>query len=126
MSKLVGKFAVVTGASRGIGAAIAKALAVEGAAVVVNYASRKADADAVVSAGGRAIAVKGDQSRSRGNRRVRRRSRLGIRENDRGEDPAWSCRPAGRLRRLGGVSGVRRRALANNSSPPAAYAEATA
>ncbi|KAF1853491.1 hypothetical protein Lal_00046447 [Lupinus albus] len=58
MSKLQGKVAVVTGASKGIGAAIAKGLAKEGAAVVVNYASSRADADAVVSAiveaGGRA------------------------------------------------------------------------
>ncbi|GJD96483.1 glucose 1-dehydrogenase [Methylobacterium iners] len=66
MSKLEGKVAVVTGASKGIGAGIAKALAREGAAVVVNYASSKAGADAVVEAitvsGGKAIAVKGDVS----------------------------------------------------------------
>ena len=61
MSRLKGKVAVVTGASKGIGAGIAKALAREGASVVVNYASSKAGAEAVVaaivSAGGKAIAV---------------------------------------------------------------------
>lgn len=66
MSKLQNKVAVVTGASKGIGAAIAIALAAEGAAVVVNYATSKAGADAVVAkivaAGGRAIAVQGDVS----------------------------------------------------------------
>jgi 3-oxoacyl-[acyl-carrier protein] reductase len=68
MSKLTGKVAIVTGASKGIGAAIAKALAGEGAAVVVNYASSKTGADAVVAAitkaGGKAVAVRGDVSKS--------------------------------------------------------------
>jgi 3-oxoacyl-[acyl-carrier protein] reductase len=68
MSKLKGKVAVVTGASKGIGAGIAKALAVEGASVVVNYASSKAGADAVVDAitkaGGKAVAVGGDVSKA--------------------------------------------------------------
>jgi len=62
--RLTGKVAVVTGASKGIGAAIAKQLAGEGAAVVVNYASSKAGADRVVAEitgqGGRAVAVQAD------------------------------------------------------------------
>jgi 3-oxoacyl-[acyl-carrier protein] reductase len=68
MSKLAGKVAVVTGASKGIGAGIAKGLAAEGAAVVVNYASSKEGADRVIaeikSKGGKAIAVQGDVARA--------------------------------------------------------------
>jgi 3-oxoacyl-[acyl-carrier protein] reductase len=66
VGRLEGKVAVVTGASKGIGAAIAKGLAAAGAAIVVNYASSKEGADAVVqaitAAGGRAVAVGGDVS----------------------------------------------------------------
>ncbi|HKC05460.1 MAG TPA: glucose 1-dehydrogenase [Methylomirabilota bacterium] len=67
MSKLKDKVAVVTGASKGIGASIAGHLAAEGAAVVVNYVSSRADAERVVAeitrAGGRAIAVQADVAR---------------------------------------------------------------
>jgi 3-oxoacyl-[acyl-carrier protein] reductase len=68
MAKLKGKVAVVTGASKGIGSGIAKTLAAEGAAVVVNYASSKQGADRVVAeiarAGGKAIAVQGDMAKA--------------------------------------------------------------
>ncbi|MEI9996533.1 MAG: glucose 1-dehydrogenase [Rhizomicrobium sp.] len=68
MSKLKGRIAVVTGASKGIGAAIARSLAAEGAAVVVNYASSREGADKVVAEilakGGKAAAVQGDVAKS--------------------------------------------------------------
>ncbi|QJD98395.1 glucose 1-dehydrogenase [Mucilaginibacter robiniae] len=68
MKKLENKVAVVTGASKGIGAAIAKQLAIEGAAVIVNYASAQEDAELVVAEivnnGGQAIAVKADVSKA--------------------------------------------------------------
>jgi 3-oxoacyl-[acyl-carrier protein] reductase len=69
IKKLDGKVAVVTGASKGIGAGIAKHLAAEGAAVVVNYSSSKEGADKVVDEitkrGGKAIAVQADVAKKR-------------------------------------------------------------
>jgi 3-oxoacyl-[acyl-carrier protein] reductase len=68
MSELKGKVAIVTGASKGIGAAIAQGLAEAGAAVVVNYASSKDGAERVVKEiqkkGGKAVALQGDVSRA--------------------------------------------------------------
>ena len=67
MSRLKGKVAVVTGASKGIGSSIAEHLAAEGASVVVNYASSKTGAEAVVKRinekGGKALAVQADVSK---------------------------------------------------------------
>lgn len=67
MGKLTNQVAVVTGASKGIGAGIAKALAAEGASVVVNYSSSRDGADKVVNEitakGGKAIAVQADVSK---------------------------------------------------------------
>jgi len=67
-SELSGKVAIVTGASKGIGAAIAKGLGAAGAAVAVNYASSKEGADRVVAEitgkGGKAIAVQGDVAKA--------------------------------------------------------------
>jgi 3-oxoacyl-[acyl-carrier protein] reductase len=74
MGKLKNRIAVVTGASKGIGAGIAKGFAAEGATVVVNYASSKEDAERVITEikekGGKAIAVQGDVSKAADVRRL--------------------------------------------------------
>lgn len=79
MSKLQGKVALVTGASKGIGAGIARALAAAGAAVVVNYATAEADAERIVGeierGGGKAIAVKGDVAKAGDVRRLLRETK---------------------------------------------------
>lgn len=68
MGRLTGKVAIVTGASKGIGAGIAKGFAAEGAAVVVNYSSSREGADKVVKEiqgkGGKAVAIQGDVSKA--------------------------------------------------------------
>jgi 3-oxoacyl-[acyl-carrier protein] reductase len=68
MDKLTDQVAVVTGASKGLGAGIAKAFAAEGAAIVVNYAASRRDADAVAAyiaaTGGKAFAIQADVSKS--------------------------------------------------------------
>jgi 3-oxoacyl-[acyl-carrier protein] reductase len=74
MSELTGKVAIITGASKGIGAAIAKRFAAAGAGVVVNYSSSGADADRIVTEiagkGGKAVAVQGDVSKAADVRRL--------------------------------------------------------
>ncbi len=84
MSKLQDKVAIVTGASKGIGASIAKHLAAEGAAVVVNYASSKDGADRVVSEilknGGRAVAVQANVAKHADIRRLFTEANEGIRQ----------------------------------------------
>src|SRR5437870_475618 len=74
MNRLSGKIAVVTGASKGIGASIAEQMAAEGASVVVNYASSRAGADAVVKRitqkEGKAVAVQADVSKAEDVRRL--------------------------------------------------------
>ena len=92
-SKLAGKIALITGASQGIGAEIARQFAAAGAAVVVNYAKSKADAEAVVrgikKAGGEAVAIQANVARQRDitrlfNRTIKLFERLDILVNNAG------------------------------------------
>jgi 3-oxoacyl-[acyl-carrier protein] reductase len=68
MNRLIGKVAIVTGASKGIGAAVSKALAKAGAAVAVNYSAGKEGAERTVAEiareGGKAVAIQGDVSKA--------------------------------------------------------------
>jgi len=101
MSELTGKVAIVTGASKGIGAAIAKGLAAVGAAVVVNYASSTEGADRVVAEvagkGGKAIAVEADVSKAAA---LRTRALNGARAL-----PKMPSMPKGALLRTQGIFG---------------------
>jgi NAD(P)-dependent dehydrogenase (short-subunit alcohol dehydrogenase family) len=104
MNELKGKVAIITGASKGIGAAIARQFGAAGAAVVVNYASSRADADKVVSSiiaeGGKAFAVQADMSKADEVKRLFRETqhtfgRLDILVNNAGvapENPAEDVR----------------------------------
>ena len=84
MGKLNGKVGLVTGASKGLGASIAEHLAAEGASVVVNYATSKAAAEAVVSRiekkGGKATAVQGDVAKAADIERLLQRDEEGLRQ----------------------------------------------
>src|SRR5437899_7745602 len=95
MAALTGKVAVVTGASKGIGAGIAKRLGAAGAAVVVNYVSSREGADRVVAEitgkGGKAIAVQGDVSKAADVKRLFAEMKKGfggpsVLENNNGSD----------------------------------------